>query len=50
MSPVLDTTPGSTEWAGPDLGQHTNEILKDLLKMSDGDINALGEQGVVKLK
>ncbi|KAI8886011.1 CAIB/BAIF family protein [Backusella circina FSU 941] len=50
MSPVLDTTPGSTEWAGPDLGQHTNEILKDLLKMTDSDINALGEQGVVKLK
>ncbi|ORY17788.1 caib/baif family protein-like protein [Clohesyomyces aquaticus] len=31
----------------PTLGQHTDEILKDTLGMSDADINGLREEGVV---
>jgi len=28
--PKLSETPGSTEWVGPELGAHTEEVLKDL--------------------
>jgi 2-methylfumaryl-CoA isomerase len=31
----------------PRLGQHTNEILGDLLGLSDGEIGKLHDQGVV---
>jgi len=31
----------------PRLGQHTNEILADLLGLSDGEIGKLHDQGVV---
>ncbi|KAI7894908.1 CAIB/BAIF family protein [Mucor mucedo] len=50
MSPVLGTTPGSTEWAGPDLGEHTNQVLKDLLGLSDSEIKKLEQDGITKPK
>ncbi|KAG2213180.1 hypothetical protein INT47_011329, partial [Mucor saturninus] len=50
MSPVLGTTPGSTEWAGPDLGEHTNQVLKDLLGLSDSEIEKLEQDGITKPK
>ena len=28
--PKLDATPGATEWAGPELGSHTDEVLASL--------------------
>ncbi len=31
IPPVLSLTPGSTEWAGPELGQHTDEVLSRYL-------------------
>ncbi|CAO3618542.1 unnamed protein product [Mucor fragilis] len=49
MSPVLNTTPGSTEWAGPDLGAHTTEVLKDILGLSSKEIEELKENGITKL-
>ncbi|KAL9545225.1 hypothetical protein MBANPS3_007253 [Mucor bainieri] len=48
MSPVLNTTPGSTEWAGPDLGAHTNKVLKDILGLSNQEIDELNENGITK--
>ncbi|SAM07151.1 hypothetical protein [Absidia glauca] len=48
MSPKLDRTPGSTEWAGPDLGAHTNEILASKLGLTEAQINALEKEGVTK--
>ena len=45
--PKLSETPGATEWAGPPLGAHNREILGDLLGLSDQDLEALREKGVV---
>ncbi len=30
VTPKLSETPGSTRWMGPDLGEHTDEVLKTL--------------------
>lgn len=30
--PTLNSTPGDVRWIGPELGQHTDEILRDRLK------------------
>lgn len=36
------------EYVGvPEIGEHTGEVLKDMLGMTAGDISALAEQGVV---
>lgn len=45
--PKLSRTPGGTDWTGPALGQHNDEVLKELLGMSDEDINGLKENEVV---
>jgi formyl-CoA transferase len=45
--PKLSSTPGSVRWLGPSLGQHTVEILSDLLGMKESDIEALRESDVV---
>ena len=34
-------------WPGPALGAHTKEVLRELLAMSDGEIDALRAEGVV---
>ena len=38
--PRLSETPGSVRWVGPELGEHNDEILKDLLGLSDEAISA----------
>ena len=38
--PRLSETPGSVRWVGPGLGEHNDEILKDLLGLSDEAISA----------
>jgi len=45
--PLLSKTPGGTRWAGPELGQHTEEILKGLLGYDDGRIHALRKAGAI---
>ncbi len=44
--PKLSATPGSTEWLGPDLGEHTHQILYEL-GYDDVQQSALKEQGVI---
>jgi len=44
--PKLSDTPGSTEWLGPKLGEHTDEILAGL-GYSPQEIVALREKGAV---
>ena len=47
MLPILTETPGSTEWPGPELSAHTEEVLTDLLGKDEGEITQLREDGVV---
>jgi crotonobetainyl-CoA:carnitine CoA-transferase CaiB-like acyl-CoA transferase len=44
---VLCRTPGATRWAGPALGQHTDEILRGELGMADSEIAALRAKGAI---
>ena len=44
--PKLDDTPGTTDWPGPELGAHTDEILASLGINSEG-ISALKKSGVI---
>jgi succinyl-CoA---D-citramalate CoA-transferase len=45
--PRLSETPGEVRWTGPKLGQHNDEIYGEVLGMSDEDIDALRERGIV---
>jgi crotonobetainyl-CoA:carnitine CoA-transferase CaiB-like acyl-CoA transferase len=45
--PKLSETPGKINWAGPKLGEHTKEILKEKLGLSDEHINKLTESGII---
>jgi len=44
--PKLSSTPGSTRWVGPKLGQHTDEVLAELGYDADA-IAALRREGVI---
>jgi len=39
--------PGEVRWAGPAIGAHTDEVLRDLLDMSTQDIARLRAEGVI---
>ena len=45
--PRMSETPGSTKWAGAALGQHTEEVLKEELGLSDSEISRLREIGAI---
>lgn len=45
--PKLSYTPGVILWAGPALGAHTHEVLQGELGISDSEMAALREAGVV---
>ncbi len=45
--PRLSRTPGRIKHLGPRLGEHTEEILKDMLGMSDAEIGELRNQHVI---
>lgn len=47
IHPRLSETPGRTVNAGPEVGQHTDEVLRQLLKLADNEIAELKSQGVV---
>ena len=42
IAPKLTNTPGTTQWPGPvEVGEHTREVLSDLLGMSAEELDAL---------
>lgn len=45
--PRLSETPGRIDSLGPSLGQHTDEVLKELLGLSETEIGALKEKRVI---
>lgn len=47
VCPRLSETPGSIKWLGPTLGEHNDEIYRDLLGMSEYELAALKEKGVI---
>ncbi|WIO73435.1 CaiB/BaiF CoA-transferase family protein [Porticoccaceae bacterium LTM1] len=47
IMPRLGKTPGSTDWAGPEVGSHNKEVLGDILGLSEQEIGELTEQQVI---
>lgn len=47
LAPKLAATPGRTDWAGPPLGAHTDEVLRERLKLDVEAITALRAAGVI---
>ncbi len=45
LPPLLSETPGGTDWAGPELGQHTEEILATILDA--GHMVELKRKGII---
>ncbi|EFN53684.1 hypothetical protein CHLNCDRAFT_25506, partial [Chlorella variabilis] len=47
MLPVMGSTPGGTRWAGPELGEHTDDILRSELGLGDAEIQRLRDCGAI---
>ena len=45
--PKLSKTPGATDWPGPAVGAHTEEVLRELLGIGTEEVAALRARGVV---
>lgn len=43
----LSSTPAEIRWSGPTLGAHTDEVLRDWLDVTDDELAAWREQGVI---
>jgi formyl-CoA transferase len=47
VAPRLSGTPGGIRWAGPALGQHTAEVLRELAGLDDAALDELRRTGIV---
>jgi crotonobetainyl-CoA:carnitine CoA-transferase CaiB-like acyl-CoA transferase len=47
LMPRLSATPGGTDWPGPAVGSHNQEVLGGLLGLSPADLDALQREGIV---
>ena len=47
MIPKLSDTPGETEWPGPEVGSHNDEVLGELLGLDQKALQKLRDDGVV---
>jgi formyl-CoA transferase len=45
--PKLSDTPGEVRWVGPELGEHTDEVLESVLGMTAEERAELRERGVI---
>lgn len=43
IMPKLADTPGKTEWPGPEVGAHNQEVLGELLGLSEAEISTISE-------
>ena len=46
----MSATPGQIHWPSPTLGQHNRQIYRELLGLTDGEIDGLEESGVIGSK
>jgi crotonobetainyl-CoA:carnitine CoA-transferase CaiB-like acyl-CoA transferase len=44
----LSETPGCIDSPSPDLGEHTDDVLQNVLNMTKESINAMRERGIVR--
>lgn len=47
VAPRLSRTPGAVRHAGPDLGEHTDHVLRDILSVTENRIEELRAAGIV---
>jgi len=47
VHPRLTDTPARSDWAGPELGQHTREVLQEWLDAPDYDLKQWQNKGVI---
>src|SRR5699024_2622742 len=45
--PKMSETPGEVKWTGPELGEHNEEIYKELLNIDDEKYAILKEKGII---
>ncbi|PCI45454.1 MAG: formyl-CoA transferase [Alphaproteobacteria bacterium] len=45
--PKLSGTPGQIKWAGPTLGQHNDEIYRELLGMAENIVKDFEDRGII---
>ncbi|MCU1480501.1 MAG: hypothetical protein JWQ19_1287 [Subtercola sp.] len=45
--PMLQGTPGEVRWAGPNLGEHSGEVMSELLGLDEAQIAQLVAEGVI---
>ncbi|NUP06805.1 MAG: CoA transferase [Polyangiaceae bacterium] len=48
IAPKLLDTPGRTQWAGPEIGAHTGDVLASVLGMNGSSIEDLKRRGIVR--
>ena len=47
LTPKFSETPGGTEWIGPPLGAHNQQIFSEMLGFSEQEMHALASEGVI---
>jgi formyl-CoA transferase len=47
VAPKLSDTPGRVRHAGPELGEHNDEVYRGLLKMSTAELKRLAEMRAI---
>jgi formyl-CoA transferase len=47
VAPKLSDTPGEVRWVGPELGEHTEEVLSGVLGLSQAEQDALRDAGII---
>lgn len=45
--PKLSETPGAVDWTGPELGEHNEEVYKNILGYNNREYEELKEKGVI---
>jgi crotonobetainyl-CoA:carnitine CoA-transferase CaiB-like acyl-CoA transferase len=45
--PVVPEDPGQIRWTGPAIGAHTEEVLRELLDMTQAEVAELRQDGAI---